>query len=46
LFFLIVINSYESISNKSIMLGLFVVLLMVMFRPPESAAGVPGPQSS
>jgi hypothetical protein len=33
-FFLIVINSYESIANKSIMLGQFVVLMMVMFRPP------------
>jgi len=39
IFFLVVVNSYESISNKSIMLGLFVVLLMVMFRPLEE-----GPQ--
>jgi hypothetical protein len=35
-FFLIVINSYESIANKSIMLGQFVVLMMVMFRPPAT----------
>ena len=34
-FFLIVINSYESIANKSIMLGQFVVLMMVMFRPHQ-----------
>jgi hypothetical protein len=33
IFFVIVINSYESISNKSVMLGQFVVLMMVMFRP-------------
>jgi hypothetical protein len=31
LFFLFVINSYESISNKSIMLAQFVVLVTVMF---------------
>jgi len=31
IFFLIVINSYESISNKSITLGRFVVLVLVMF---------------
>lgn len=30
-FFLIVINSFESISNKSIMLGQFVVLMLAMF---------------
>jgi hypothetical protein len=35
-FFLIVINSFESISNKSIMLAQFVVLMIAMFRPePE-----------
>jgi hypothetical protein len=32
IFFLIVINSYESISNKSIMFGQFVVLMIVMFN--------------
>jgi hypothetical protein len=31
IFFLVVINSYESIANKSIMLGQFVVLMIVMF---------------
>lgn len=32
IFFLFVINSYESISNKSIMLAQFVVLVIAMFR--------------
>jgi len=30
-FFLIVINSFESISNKTIMLGQFVILMLAMF---------------
>jgi hypothetical protein len=30
-FFLIVINSFESISNKTVMLGQFVVLMLAMF---------------
>ena len=39
-FFLIVINSFESISNKSIMLGQFVVLMLAMFgtRPADPIA--------
>src|SRR5215470_14675163 len=31
-FFIIVINSFESISNKTVMLGQFVVLMLAMFR--------------
>jgi hypothetical protein len=33
-YFLITANSYESIANKTILLGEFIVLMMVMFRPP------------
>jgi len=33
IFFLIVINSYESIANKSLALAQFVVLMLVMFQP-------------
>jgi hypothetical protein len=41
-FFLLVINSYESISNKSIMLAQFVVLMIAMFRAaPDAAAPSP-----
>jgi hypothetical protein len=32
IFFLVVVNSYESIANKSIMLGQFVVMMIVMFH--------------
>jgi hypothetical protein len=36
IFFLFVINSFESISNKTIMLGQFVVLMLAMFgQEPE-----------
>ncbi len=35
IFFLIVINSYESIANKSLALAQFVVLMLAMFRPAE-----------
>lgn len=37
IFFLVIINSYESISNKTIALTQFVVLLLVMFPKPERA---------
>ena len=30
-FFLIVINSFESISNKTVLLGQFIVLMLAMF---------------
>jgi hypothetical protein len=30
-FFLMVINSFESISNKTVLLGQFIVLMLVMF---------------
>lgn len=33
IYFLVVANSYESISNKTIMLAQFVVLMLVMFDP-------------
>jgi hypothetical protein len=35
LFFLVIINSYESISNKTVGLAQFVVLLLVMFPKSE-----------
>lgn len=35
-FFLVIINSYESISNKTVGLAQFVVLLLVMFPKAES----------
>jgi hypothetical protein len=35
-FFIIVINSYESISNKSASLARFAILMLTMFRIPES----------
>jgi hypothetical protein len=42
IFFLIVINSFESISNKSIMLAQFVVLMVAMFRlEPEPVRSQP-----
>jgi len=41
IFFLIVINSYESISNKSITLGRFVVLVLVMFDRRTGASRDP-----
>ena len=31
-FFLFVVNSFESIANKTIMLAQFVVIIQVMFR--------------
>ena len=34
-FFVIIINSYESISNKTLGLAQFVVLLLVMFHQPK-----------
>ena len=37
IFFLIVVNSYESIANKSLALAQFVVLMLVMFRPSDPA---------
>jgi hypothetical protein len=37
IFFVIVINSYESISNKTIMLGHFVALILVMFSAGQSS---------
>ena len=36
-FFLVIINSYESISNKTVGLAQFIVLLLVMFPKPEKA---------
>ena len=33
IFFLLVANSYESIANKTLMLGQFVVLMIVIFNP-------------
>ena len=33
IYFLVVANSYESISNKTIMLAQFLVLMLVMFDP-------------
>jgi hypothetical protein len=45
-FFIIVINSYESISNKAVGLAQFVVLVLVMFHPSNSASrtGAEGPR--
>ena len=37
IFFLVIINSYESISNKTVGLAQFVVLLLVMFPKPGKA---------
>ena len=37
IFFLIVVNSYESIANKSLALAQFAVLMLVMFRPADPA---------
>ena len=37
IFFLVIINSYESISNKTLGLAQFVVLLLVMFPKPKKA---------
>ena len=37
IFFLVIINSYESIANKTVGLAQFVVLLLVMFPKPEQA---------
>lgn len=37
IFFLVVVNSYESISNKTTGLAQFIVLLMAMFHQPISA---------
>lgn len=39
IFFLIVANSYESLSNKTIILGHFVVLMLVMFAPRRADRG-------
>jgi hypothetical protein len=39
MFFLVVINSYESISNKTIGLALFIVLMLAMF--PKSGSATP-----
>ena len=36
IFFLVIINSYESISNKTIGLAQFVVLLLTMFPKAEA----------
>ena len=44
IFFLIVINSFESISNKTIMLGQFVVLMLAMFRRDLPALADPSMQ--
>ena len=38
IFFLVIINSYESIANKTVGLAQFVVLLLVMFPKPEPKA--------
>ena len=38
IFFLVVTNSYESISNKSLVLPQFVILMLAMFRKPDAAA--------
>jgi hypothetical protein len=35
LFFLVIISSYESISNKTVSLAQFAVLMLAMFRKPE-----------
>jgi hypothetical protein len=37
IFFLVIINSYESIANKTLGLAQFVVLLLVMFPKPKKA---------
>lgn len=37
-FFIIIINSYESISNKAVGLAQFAVLMLVMFHPSGSAS--------
>jgi hypothetical protein len=34
-FFLVIISSYESISNKTVSLAQFAVLMLAMFRKPE-----------
>jgi hypothetical protein len=45
-FFVIVINSYESIANKSILLAQFVVLILVMFRREPEPMRMPQPQAA
>jgi hypothetical protein len=40
IFFLVIINSYESISNKTVGLAQFVVLLLAMFPKAEKARPV------
>jgi hypothetical protein len=44
-FFLVVINSYESIANKTVGLALFVVLMRAMFPKTGSTAQVGHPQA-
>jgi hypothetical protein len=36
--FLVVLNSYESIANKSLVLAQFVILMLAMFRRPDITA--------
>jgi hypothetical protein len=36
IFYLVIINSYESISNKTVALSQFVVLMLAMFPKPEA----------
>ena len=44
-FFLVVINSYESVANKTIGLALFIVLMLAMFPKTGSTAQARHPQA-